>query len=460
MIERLRSAWHALTSPTHARSAQLWDAAAGGPRWANTPARAASPNMYWDNPALSRGRAEAQFRNDPTCRRVVESLCNAIVGGSGISPLFAERDIQEAWRAWSAQCDAEGRLNWEAFLWQALRTVIVSGEAFVVMSLDPTANGVPLRLQLLGPEFLDTSKMGQNTHAGIQYSGPKPVGYWLYERHPATVGFNSTSRYVSALDCFHIFRQGATGAQRGQTWLSSVLLPLKELQEYLEASLVKAKVSALFAGFVRSPEGSNILLNGAVPTLEPGSMTRLMPSEEVSFSDPPDFTGSFDPFVRCQLRRIAAGMGIPYEMLSGDSSQITFASGRHGLLEFKRNIEAVQWLLMIPRLCEPVLARWASLAVNLGLIAAAPKRERWIAPSLEMLDAGAELRAKVGEIRNGLTSRSEAVAGRGWRVEDIDAEIAADNARADRLGLALDSDPRKLTAQGQEQQSQMQTEPQ
>ena len=57
----------------------------------------------------------------------------------------------------------------------------------------------------------------------------------------------------------------------------------------------------------------------------------------------------------------------------------------------------------------------------------------------------------MGKIRAGLTSRAEAVAKTGWRVEDIDAEIAADNARADQLGLVLDSDPRKVTLQGNAQ---------
>jgi capsid protein len=69
-----------------------------------------------------------------------------------------------------------------------------------------------------------------------------------------------------------------------------------------------------------------------------------------------------------------------------------------------------------------------------------------------MLDRRAETLATVSRIRAGLMSRSEAVAQAGWRVEDIDAEIAADNARADQLGLTLDSDPRKTTLQGQEQQ--------
>jgi capsid protein len=39
-------------------------------------------------------------------------------------------------------------------------------------------------------------------------------------------------------------------------------------------------------------------------------------------------------------------------------------------------------------------------------------------------------------------SRSEAISGNGYDAEDVDREIAADNARADAMGLVFDSDAR------------------
>ena len=52
-------------------------------------------------------------------------------------------------------------------------------------------------------------------------------------------------------------------------------------------------------------------------------------------------------------------------------------------------------------------------------------------------------------IRCGLTSRAAAVSETGEDVEVIDAQIANDNKRADRLGLTLDSDGRTPKAGGQ-----------
>jgi capsid protein len=49
-------------------------------------------------------------------------------------------------------------------------------------------------------------------------------------------------------------------------------------------------------------------------------------------------------------------------------------------------------------------------------------------------------------------SRSEAIAEFGYDAETVDAAIAADNARADRLGLVFDSDARKTQSSGAAQQ--------
>jgi len=257
---------------------------------------------------------------------------------------------------------------------------------------------------------------------------------------------------VPAESVLHIYRPLQPGAQRGQSWLGPVLIALRELDEYLQAALVRGKVAALFAGFIRTAEGGNPLSQGgAVPALEPGSMVRLQPGEDITFAEPQGVESGFDGFVRTQMRRIAAGLGITYEQLTGDLSQVSFASGRAGLLEFRRSVESVQYGLIIPLLCEPVVRRWAEIARAVGALPADADAEvrRWVAPEIEMLDRRAEVLTDLLRVRAGFASRSEIIGRTGWRAEDVDAEIAADNARADALGLTFDSDPRKTTQQGQ-----------
>ena len=67
---------------------------------------------------------------------------------------------------------------------------------------------------------------------------------------------------------------------------------------------------------------------------------------------------------------------------------------------------------------------------------------KWIAQGWQWVDPKKEFDAMIAAIRGGLLSRSEAISSFGYDAEDIDREIAADNARADALGLVFDSDPR------------------
>ena len=452
MLDRIRAAWRTLASPLTTGRSIAWDSAQPVSRLKDWTPAPGAPNSPWSNPSVLRARAQHEYANNPLARRAVEALTNACWGGSGVTPLFTDRGVQALWERWSRGCDASGRLDWVGLGAAILQTVIVTGEAFIIMRLDESAPGVPLAIQILGPEFLDESRIDERTLAGIRYDGLRPAGYWLYKQNPTLAGANLESVYVPASECLHVYRPLLPGATRGQSWLAPVLTCLRELDEYLAAALVRSKTGALFAGFVRSAEGGNPLSqNGAVPALEPGSMVRLQPGEEVEFSEPPAIETAFDAFVRAQMRRIAAGLGIPYEVLSGDLSQVTFASGRAGLLEFKRTVEAIQYGLLVPLFCEPVVRRWAEIARAVGALPADadPGVQRWISPEIEMLDRRAEVLTDLLRVRAGFASRSEIIGRTGWRSEDVDLEIAADNARADSLGLTFDSDPRKTTQQGQ-----------
>jgi lambda family phage portal protein len=265
---------------------------------------------------------------------------------------------------------------------------------------------------------------------------------------------NMVSVRVPADQIIHLYAPIQPGMERGVSWLTPALVPLRELQEFVEASLVKQKIAALFCGYIRTADGSNPLMKDGIPSLEPGSLTRLQGSEEVEFSDPPD-AGDFEQFVRSQLRAIASALNVPYELLTGDCSQVTFASGRHALLEYQRQLESIQHHQIVFQLCRPIWNAWTRIAVAAGVLPEGDYSDvRWIAPSLEMLDSGAEVRALIQRNRAGYISRSEIIARGGWDAEAIDAEIQEDNARADKLGLVLDSDPRRITQQGQEQTSQ------
>ena len=217
----------------------------------------------------------------------------------------------------------------------------------------------------------------------------------------------------------------------------------------------------MFAGFVTrlAPE-DNLLGEGlsdpngvSMAGMEPGTMQILEPGEDIKFSQPADVGGSYSEFLRMQFRAVAAAMGVTYEQLTGDLTQVNYSSIRAGLLEFRRRVEALQHGVIVHQLCRPIWQAWMDQAVIEGALnlpgyatAKAVRRDyqacKWIPQGWQWVDPLKEADAMKAAIRSGLMSRSEAISANGYDAEDVDREIAADNARADGLGLIFDSDPR------------------
>jgi capsid protein len=63
----------------------------------------------------------------------------------------------------------------------------------------------------------------------------------------------------------------------------------------------------------------------------------------------------------------------------------------------------------------------------------------WLPPKWDWVDPLKDARAEIEQIEAGLKSRTQALAERGYDAEQVDAEIAADQAREKSLGLSFGS---------------------
>lgn len=443
--------------------ATAWDASSADKRLKNWMVTSDSINsLIAGSQDVLRGRSRQVVLNSPIASNAIDTIVSNCIG-SGIKPQakasdreFKER-VQEAWLQWKDEADHSGITNFYGFQALALRSVIEAGECFVKMVVRKPDDGltVPLQLQLLESEHLDSSKNDRFIRQGIEFnrSGER-IAYHLYREHPgdnnAFSDFESVR--VPASDVLHLYKPIRPGQIRGVPWLSSVLLKLYDLDQYDDAELIRKKTAALFAGFIKRTDPETSML-GEEPEfvseaeLEPGIMQYLEPGEDIEFSKPTDVGGSYEAFMRQQLRFIAMGMGISYEQLTGDLTQVNFSSIRAGLIEFRRKCEMLQRHLIMHQLCRPVWKKWLELALLSGAVAY-PKNKhkfmdvKWVAQGWEWVDPVKDLKAQEIAMKNGLKSRAEVVSALGHDVEDIDEEIAADNARADKLGLEFDSDSR------------------
>ncbi|NNA66170.1 phage portal protein [Pseudomonas gessardii] len=447
------------------RRSASWEASDNGINSINTPALR---NL--------RARSRAAVRNDPYAFNVIDKRVSNLIG-TGITPRPTTDDAalrkvkQQLWDDWVDEADADELTDFYGMQALVARTVETAGECFVRLRPRSMDEGlaVPLQLQALAPEFVphdkfETTKDGNIIRAGIEFTpAGKRVAYWMYRSHPRdssslNSGYNQLVR-VPATQVLHIFEPVEPGQLRGVPRLAPVLKRLRSLDNYDDAVLFRQEVANLFAGFISrpAPEATqqprdpttgqllNLDRDGFTPmvALEPGTMQELGPGEEVEFSKPPDAGNNYPDFMRQQLMAAAAGSGTPYEILTGDMREVNDRALRVVLNEFRRRLEQLQFGVYVHQLCRPVRAAWMDMAVLSGALVledyAQRRREylrtRWVPQGWAYIQPVQDVQARRMEVQAGFGSRSEMCLRNGYDAETIDAENAADLARANDLGL-------------------------
>ena len=428
-------------------------------------------------PALSRLRQRSRdlVRNNAYASRAISELAGQAVG-TGITAqakpaggdLALAKQINDAWRIFVDECDADGQLDLYGLQRLAARTLFESGEVLVRFRPRLYDDGfhVPMQIQLMEPDYIDTAltraiKTGGRIVQGVEFD---PIGrrsaYWLFPEHPGEIQVdyvrsNAASRRVPAELILHVYQKDRQQV-RGVPWLAPVIISLRDLDEYNEAELVRKKIEACFATFVTQPEASEGPALGevstsdgqTVETLEPGAIHYLKPGEEVSFAQPSGSGEGYRDFMRDVQTRIASGIGLTYEQLTGDLSNVNYSSYRAGLLSFRNHIDAFRWLTFIPMFCGPVRRWFIDSAFAAGRISRRDYGTEWTPPAYGSVDPEKDANALVKRVRSGLLTWPQAVAEEGYDPEEQLLAIKKSNEAFDKAGVVLDCDPRKRTAVG------------
>lgn len=410
---------------------------------------------------MIRNRARYLAVNSAVAARAAQAFVDNVVGpGVTLLPKIAapalKSELLDAWNAWTDAADSDGLHNLYGLQALAVRMMFIDGEVFVRFI---TAADGSLRLQLLPAEFIDTTVTRDNVIAGVEFDDVgRRTAFYIYEWHPGNLLRLPKSNRVPATEVLHIFRPAIPGQVRGVSALLPIMQKLNDLDQFDRATLVKQKTGALLTGFITTPNenplGAAKADDGAwTASLEPGTIQRLSPGESLEFSDPPD-TGGYSEYAKTLLRLIASGLGLPYNILTGDLSDTSYSSARVGLIEFRKYIDALQWQF-VHMFCRPAFQRWIELEILRGTLPSPEngvqhymRNMSWAPPAMQMTDPQREVDAMVRAIRAGLISREMAVASLGYALAEVDAQIAAGNAAADAAGIVLDSDPRRVTQQG------------
>lgn len=447
------------------------EAAGGGRRWANVSAPRDAKNYVQAGAATVSARAQLYVLNNAHGARAVNAMAGAAVG-TGIVPRPQHESevirgrLARDFNVIAEDIDADGMTDFYGLQDLAFRDTMVFGESLFSFTADLTRNGAP-SLRRLHPEQLDRAKTMRLADGGAIVHGVEfdPAGrrraYWIHQAAPGdALGMTTlTSERYAATSIIHQYRSLVPGQARGLSWFAPVLLPAATLDKLLDAMLVRAQVSALFVGSICDVDGSGAGLDGEQKggnldvSVEPGAIRVEQPGKRLEWSEPPT-AGDAPVLARDTLRMIAAGLGTTYEQLTGDYSQVNYSSARAAQLEFRRFIEMIQHHVIVHQFCRPVWKRFIAHEVLRGVIPAAAYQAdrnafeavKWLPPAWPSIDPSKDADAAQTRLRNNLTSRSAEVAADGFDIEALDKEIAADAARAKRLGLVVEVDQTKQRA--------------
>lgn len=394
-------------------------------------------------------------RNNAHAARAVEVITSNTVGW-GLKAQASDASAAERWKAWSesTECDAEGKLTFAGLQELVLRTVVESGECIVRRRYRRAEDelAIPLQLQVMEPDFLDTQKDGETGPSGgpiiqgVEFNKlGRRVAYWLFDAHPGSnLASGNPSKRYPAEDFIHVFRALRPGQVRGVTWMAQSITPLKDFDAFEDAVLMSQKIASCFSVFVQDDGQSGLpgeadADDGDLSHIGPGMVHRLAPGKTVAFGTPPAVTS--DNFSSRTLRRIASGLGITYEDLTGDYSGVNFSSARMGRLSHWGNVVKWRWNMLVPQLCDTVFS-WAMAAAFME------SEVTWVGSPMPMLEPDKEGLALNRLVRSGVLTHDQMILEQGGDPKTHWDDYAAGIKKLKALGIMLDSDASAVSQAG------------
>jgi lambda family phage portal protein len=438
--------------------------------------------------SVARARARQMFRNDPTARRAVRFLTNAVIG-RGMFPMLNIDDqelkekIETLFDRWGKKAIVGGWTNFYGYQSVAFREAIVAGELFTRYRMRDPEDGLPVPLQLEGlqsefcPESVTQDYQGNRIVGGIELSPRQQrLAYWMHKSHPSDslMGMNYATHDLVRLDArrvAHLHFPDEIGQLRGFTALSAVLQTIREVRDYDEAERIRKRNAAMISGVI-TRQATGVLTNleqagqegfddaGATPDPQyadgflpvewaPGTNISLDPGEDWKPSAPADLGGQYQAFMKQQNMTIAAGLNIPYEYLVMDWSAVNDRTGRMFLEELKRWCRSIQDHYLIPQLLDPTWVMFIDAAILSGAIELPRGMDinelydvEWAGDPWPYINPETDVNAAIKAIEAGIESREAVVSARGGSAARIDRQNAKDNERVDSLGLVYSSDGR------------------
>ena len=368
------------------------------------------PHLYSPNDAMSvnyslvLSRSRDAFRNNSWIRKSVRTLLSSEVG-DGIRAKNMCEDVdyrnrwQDLWDEWTEFCDISGVSGLDQIVDMCVSDRIVAGGAFIRYVRSRYRRGskvVPLSLQTLSVEqvplhSLMPNRAGNKTLCGLEFTPSGRLwGYHVYLEHPGEFSAYSGSAWVKKMQTVFIpvrdmtqhYMPQRVGMVRESPSLATALDRARSSEDYDRCELDRKKIKSMITGTLEREEyteknyqfdpisGAPMNPDVAVPqvVMRSGMMLSLLPGEKANMFNADNTADGFDDYVRYQNLALTASIGVPYELGTGDFSQINDRVVRTILDDMRRDINKTLRLYTIPQVVRRTSLEFSDILQLTGIL--------------------------------------------------------------------------------------------
>jgi lambda family phage portal protein len=415
-------------------------------------------------------------RNNPHARAFLRELGLNVIGPNGIrlqprvknlkGPNLNEKlntAISEAWTDFRTKGLYEVTGQYSGILADnlALRGMARDGGCLLKFHRGYRGNKYRFAVQLLEVDALDlwyTKILDEQriVTEGVEVDGfGKPINYHLLKYSEADLMANTTIGQrivVPARDMVHAWLPERLTSVRGISWFASVLLKLRMLDKFEEATAIAKRTTAAKMGFFeRTVTAEKYEGQGELPTGEiinevnPGSFEELPTGVTFKPFDPGKSEDNYHDFRKAILRSVASGLGPMYNVLANDLESVNYSTARFG-----RDLEVMFWRYLqnfwIETVLQPIFRAWLEswrlyggndCPVDFSQMDMVEKSMLWRPRGFPYIDPQKDVEASTGAICFGLSTHTRELAEQGLDIEEVFQEMAHDKDLALKYGLTF-----------------------
>jgi capsid protein len=405
-----------------------------------------------------RRKSQQLVRDNPIVATFQQVYINIISGGGPTIYCESENKIQERQaneyiESFLEAADITKTKSFNQLIEEKHSASFVDGDVLVNLPMDNGSTVIELieayRIKTPSELFRDP-----NIRHGVKYDNDgRILGYYVKKYDKL---YQSTSDALTNFTFFHMFINGRMVTKLFKAPLNSrptgsrqypictpIISKLKQFDDYHEALIVGARVSACFAVFIKTKNPAGTMksmttdaITGDVQRqtsddkrytkLQPGMIGYLKDGEEPMDMNPNKPGDNADAFIVRSLKIISAYFRVPYIVAFLDTDEVSFSSWKGANLEVNRMVNRwrrdenkdIKWI------CNTKLYEGIVNGKIRGNLEDINLKIRW--PAVGLLDPEKESRGSRIALENQTTSRQSLCDIQGNDYEEIERELTAE----------------------------------